>query len=95
MSLGSWIDAAVHDYYVDVQPLHTLIGRASPLVDDLRKTAIEGLNTGEFFTLAGGMGQRRKLPRSPAPAVLVRRPVRPPTMVSGSFPTARSRRRFG
>jgi hypothetical protein len=56
MSLGSWIDAAVHDYYVDVQPLHTLIGRASPLVDDLRKTAIEGLNTGEFFTLAGGMG---------------------------------------
>lgn len=56
MSLGSWIDAAVHDYYVDVQPLHTLIGRASPLMDDLRKSAIEGANTGEFFTLAGGMG---------------------------------------
>lgn len=56
MSLGSWIDAAVHDYYVDVQPLHTLIGRASPLMDRLRKSAIEGLNTGEFFTLAGGMG---------------------------------------
>jgi hypothetical protein len=56
MSLGSWIDAAVHDYYVDVQPLHTLVGRASPLMDDLRKSAIEGLNTGEFFTLAGGMG---------------------------------------
>lgn len=56
MSLGSWIDAAVHDYYVDVQPLHTLVGRASPLMDRLRKSAIEGLNTGEFFTLAGGMG---------------------------------------
>jgi hypothetical protein len=25
-------------------------------MDDLRKSAIEGLNTGEFFTLAGGMG---------------------------------------
>lgn len=56
MSLGSWIDAAVHDYYVEVQPLHTLVGRASPLMDRLRKSAIEGANTGEFFTLAGGMG---------------------------------------
>lgn len=56
MSLGSWIDAAVHDYYVDVQPLHTLVGRTSPLMDDLRKSAIEGANTGEFFTLSGGMG---------------------------------------
>jgi len=56
MSLGSWADAALHSYYVDVQPLHTLVGRASPLMDRLRKSAVEGANTGEFFTLAGGMG---------------------------------------
>lgn len=56
MSLGSWADAALHSYYVDVQPLHTLVGRASPLMDRLRKSAVEGANTGEFFTLSGGMG---------------------------------------
>lgn len=56
MSLGSWADAALHQYYVDVQPLHTLVGRASPLMDRLRKSSVEGANTGEFFTLAGGMG---------------------------------------
>jgi hypothetical protein len=56
MSLGSWADAALHSYYVEVQPLHTLVGRASPLMDRLRKSAVEGANTGEFFTLAGGMG---------------------------------------
>ena len=56
MSLGTWADAALHSYYVDVQPLHTLVGRASPLMDRLRKSAVEGANTGEFFTLSGGMG---------------------------------------
>ncbi len=39
-----------------MQPLHTLVGRASPLMDRLRKSAVEGANTGEFFTLSGGMG---------------------------------------
>lgn len=38
MALGSWADAALHDYYMEVQPLHTLVGRASPLVDRLRKS---------------------------------------------------------
>jgi len=56
MSLGSWADAALHEYYMEVQPLHTLVGRASPLMDRLRKSAVEGANTGEFFTLSGGMG---------------------------------------
>ncbi len=56
MSLGSWADASLHQYYEDVQPLHTLVGRASPLMDRLRKSAVEGANTGEFFTLQGGMG---------------------------------------
>jgi hypothetical protein len=56
MSLGSWADAAVHDYYENVQPLHTLMGRASPLMDRLSKSAVEGGATGEFFTLQGGMG---------------------------------------
>ncbi len=56
MALGSWADAALHDYYMEVQPLHTLVGRASPLMDRLRKSAVEGANTGEFFTLQGGMG---------------------------------------
>lgn len=56
MSLGSWADASLHQYYEEVQPLHTLVGRASPLMDRLRKSAVEGANTGEFFTLSGGMG---------------------------------------
>jgi hypothetical protein len=56
MSLGSWADAALHQYYEEVQELHTLVGRASPLMDRLRKTAVEGAVTGEFFTLSGGMG---------------------------------------
>lgn len=56
MSLGSWADASLHQYYMEVQPLHTLVGRKSPLMDRLRKLAVEGANTGEFFTLAGGMG---------------------------------------
>lgn len=56
MSLGSWADAALHQYYEEVQPLHTLVGRASPLMERLRKSSVEGANTGEFFTLAGGMG---------------------------------------
>lgn len=56
MSLGSWADAALHNYYEEVQELHTLVGRASPLMDRLRKTAVEGAVTGEFFTLSGGMG---------------------------------------
>lgn len=56
MSLGSWADAAVHQYYEEVQELHTLVGRASPLMDRLRKSAVEGAVTGEFFTLSGGMG---------------------------------------
>lgn len=56
MSLGSWADAALHDYYQDVQPLQTLVGRASPLMDRLSKSAVEGGATGEFFTLQGGMG---------------------------------------
>lgn len=56
MSLGTWADAAVHDYYENVQPLHTLVGRASPLMDRLSKSAVEGGATGEFFTLQGGMG---------------------------------------
>ncbi len=56
MSLGSWADAALHQYYEDVQPLHTLVGRASPLMDRLSKQSVEGAVTGEFFTLNGGMG---------------------------------------
>jgi len=56
MSLGSWADAALHQYYNEVQELHTLVGRASPLMDRLRKTAVEGSVTGEFFSLSGGMG---------------------------------------
>jgi len=56
MSLGSWADAALHQYYEEVQELHTLVGRASPLVDRLSKSAVEGAVTGEFFTLSGGMG---------------------------------------
>lgn len=56
MSLGSWADAAVHQYYCEVQELHTLLGRASPLMDRLIKHSVEGSVTGEFFTLAGGMG---------------------------------------
>lgn len=56
MSLGSWADAALHQYYEEVQSLNTLVGRASPLMDRLRKSAVEGSVTGEFFTLSGGMG---------------------------------------
>jgi hypothetical protein len=56
MSLGSWADAALHQYYTEVQELHTLVGRASPLLDRLRKSAVEGTTTNSFFTLAGGMG---------------------------------------
>jgi hypothetical protein len=56
MSLGSWADAALHQYYTEVQELHTLVGRASPLLDRLRKSMVEGATTNMFFTLAGGMG---------------------------------------
>lgn len=56
MSLGSWADAALHQYYEDVQRLDTLVGRASPLMDRLSKSAVEGAVTGEFFTISGGMG---------------------------------------
>src|ERR1044071_6829712 len=56
MSLGSWADAALHQYYTEVQELHTLVGRASPLLERLRKSMVEGATTNMFFTLAGGMG---------------------------------------
>lgn len=56
MSLGSWADAALHQYYEEVQELRTLVRRASPLMDRLSKSAVEGSVTGEFFSLAGGMG---------------------------------------
>jgi hypothetical protein len=56
MALGSWADSAVHLYYEEVQPLHTLVGRASPGLDRIPKNGIEGGDTGMFFTLAGGMG---------------------------------------
>lgn len=56
MSTGSWADAAIHLYYQDVQPLHTLVARVSPLLDDITKSGIEGGDTGMFFTLHGGMG---------------------------------------
>lgn len=56
MSLGSWADAALHEYYQNVQELHTLVGRASPLLDRLRKSMVEGRTTNSFFTLQGGMG---------------------------------------
>ena len=56
MSLGSWADAALHQYYTEVQELHTLVGRASPLLDRLRKSMVEGSTTNLFFSLAGGMG---------------------------------------
>ena len=56
MSLGSWADAALHQYYEEVQELRTLVKRASPLMDRLFKSAVEGAVTGEFFTLSGGMG---------------------------------------
>lgn len=56
MGIGSWADAALKDYYTEVQDLRTLVGRASPLVDMLAQSSVEGLETGVFFSLAGGMG---------------------------------------
>lgn len=56
MGIGSWADAALKDYYTEVQDLRTLVGRASPLVDMLSQSSVEGLETGIFFSLQGGMG---------------------------------------
>ena len=57
MAAGSWADAALHQYYTEVRDLQTLVGRATPLLDRIRKNSmVDGSATGLFFTLQGGMG---------------------------------------
>jgi hypothetical protein len=57
MSLGAWVDTALHRYYIEVRDMQTLVKRATPLLDSISKsTQLDGSETGLFFTLAGGMG---------------------------------------
>ena len=53
MSLGHWADVAVKTYFEEVEPLHTLVEFAAPLLELIPKSGIEGGDTGLFFTLAG------------------------------------------
>lgn len=55
MAIGSY-DNALHSYYLNVMPMHTLVGKASPILDRISKSEIEGKETGVAFTLQGGMG---------------------------------------
>lgn len=55
MAVGSY-DNALHTYYTNVQDPNTLVGKASPILDRISKSEIEGKETGVSFTLQGGMG---------------------------------------
>lgn len=55
MAVGSY-DNALHTYYTNVQNPNTLVGKASPTLDRIPKSEIEGKETGVSFTLQGGLG---------------------------------------